>query len=155
MTGNLTLVGDEINISGNISGTGNLTIQPLTSSQSILISGSDSGSNGTLDVTSSKLSRIQDGFTNINIDGENGNGTITVAGETTFNAPVIIRSPSGSIIVNNPIIGDSVTLQGTTALNANITTANQDIVINGNTTLGNPVTLNTGTEGEIYSLMVQ
>ncbi len=59
-----------------------------------------------------------------------------------------MRSPNGTLIINSPLIGNdnaSITLNGATALSANITTNNQPIAIQGNVTLGsNPITLSTG-----------
>jgi len=94
--GSLTLSGDEINIAGNVSGTGNLTIQPLTPTQSIQIGGTDSGNTSILDITATELSLLQNGFSAIAIGGSDSSGLITVAGDVTFNDPVIVRSPVGS-----------------------------------------------------------
>jgi hypothetical protein len=98
-TGNLILQGDELNFAGNISGTGGLTIQPLTSTQAIQIGGTDSGSNSILDLTATKLNLLQNGFTSITIGDASSNGAITLAGNTTFNDPVTLQAPgeTGSI----------------------------------------------------------
>jgi len=92
--GNLILKGDEMDFGGNVSGTGNLLIEPLTPTQSIQIGGIDSDSNNILDLTSTKLSLLQNGFTSIAIGNTNNSGTITIAGDTTFSDPVTLRSNS-------------------------------------------------------------
>ncbi|WP_181357316.1 CHAT domain-containing protein [Stenomitos frigidus] len=104
--GDLTLTADEINLANTISGTGNLVLQPLSSSQSIALGAlggaSDSGT-GTLDLTSSDLTYLQNGFSSITIGRENGSGTINVAENTIFKDPTILRTPTGSIIFNGSV----------------------------------------------------
>ncbi|NER26201.1 MAG: filamentous hemagglutinin N-terminal domain-containing protein [Symploca sp. SIO1C4] len=80
-TGNLTLIGDEIDFSGQVSGTGDLFIEPSASSQSIQL--------GT------QLNQLQDGFSAIAIGREDGSGKITLSGDLTFSDPVELRSPEG------------------------------------------------------------
>ncbi|MEQ8976123.1 MAG: CHAT domain-containing protein [Coleofasciculus sp. C1-SOL-03] len=98
--GSLILTGDEINLAGTISGTGNLTIQPLTPTQSIQIGGTDSGNPSILDVTATELSLLQNGFSEIAIGGTDSSGLITLAGDVSFSDPVIWRSPVGSGSIN-------------------------------------------------------
>lgn len=98
--GSLILTGDEINLAGTISGTGNLTIQPLTPTQSIQIGGTDSGNPSILDVTATELSWLQNGFRAIAIGGTDSSGLITLAGDVSFSDPVIWRSPVGSGSIN-------------------------------------------------------
>ncbi|MEQ9239117.1 CHAT domain-containing protein, partial [Coleofasciculus sp. E2-BRE-01] len=121
-TGNLTLTGDEIDIAGTVSGTGNLIMQPLTPSQDIQLGGADSGNPGILDLTATELTQLQPGFTSITIGRTNSSGVITLAGDTQFNAPLTLQSPTGS---------GSIDTQGfnlTTPDNTSITLqANQDI----------------------------
>ncbi|NEQ67684.1 MAG: CHAT domain-containing protein [Symploca sp. SIO2D2] len=90
--GNLTLMGDEVNFTGTISGNGSLTLQAATSTQAIRIGGTDSGNTNTLDLTSAEISLLQDGFTSILITG-----AITLAGDVTFSAPVTLVNRLGSI----------------------------------------------------------
>ncbi|MEQ9549004.1 MAG: CHAT domain-containing protein [Coleofasciculus sp. G3-WIS-01] len=120
--GSLTLTGDEINLAGNVSGTGSLTIQPLTPTQSIQIGGSDSGNTSILEVTATELSLLQNGFSAIAIGRSDSSGLITVAGDVSFNYPVTLRSPVGSGSIDTT--GGTLTGEG----NASITLlANQDI----------------------------
>lgn len=107
-TGNLSLIGDEINFSGSVSGTGNLFIEPSTSSQSIQL--------GT------QLNQLQDGFSAIAIGREDGSGKITLSGDISFSDPVELRSPEN----DGSIDTTGSTLFGTD--NATITLlANQEV----------------------------
>jgi hypothetical protein len=141
-TGNISLTTDTINLSNlTVQGKGNLVLQPLNASTSI---GIGDGATGTFHLDSSELSTIQDGFNSITIGRSDNSSEVNVAENVTFNDPVTLRSPSGLINVNNTITGQgdaSITLQGTTNLNANLTTNNQNITIDDNTTLGKDSTL--------------
>ncbi|NEP61140.1 MAG: filamentous hemagglutinin N-terminal domain-containing protein, partial [Symploca sp. SIO2G7] len=131
--GNLTLIGDELDFAGTISGTGSLTLQPATSTQSIQIGGTDSGNANILDLTSAELSRLQDGFTSILITG-----AITLAGDATFSDPVTLTNSLGSINYT----GGNITGSD----NATITVqANQDITTDDITTDGQDITLESTT----------
>ncbi len=150
--GNISLTGNEINLTGGentVIGNGSILLQPRTSNRDIAING---GSNlaGSLDLTTTDLAALKNGFSSITIGRTNGNGAITVANNVTFNDPVTIRSPSGSLTLDGAIRGlddASITLNGATTLNNNITTANQNIIINGNVSLGNNAALSTGVAG--------
>ncbi|MEQ9548368.1 MAG: CHAT domain-containing protein [Coleofasciculus sp. G3-WIS-01] len=121
--GNLTLIGDELNFTGNISGTGNLTLHPLTSSQEIKLGGVDSGSNSILDLTAPELNSLQNTFTSITIGGTTSSGAITLTDDITFQTPVTLQAPVGSGSINTT--GGTITGEG----NATITLlANQDII---------------------------
>ncbi|MEQ8970344.1 MAG: CHAT domain-containing protein [Coleofasciculus sp. C1-SOL-03] len=121
--GNLTLIGDELNFTGTISGTGTLTLQPLTSSQGIQLGGADSGSNSILDLTPSELNSLQNTFTSITIGGTTSSGAITLADDITFQTPVTLQAPVGSGSINTT----AGTITGEE--NATITLlANQDII---------------------------
>jgi hypothetical protein len=146
-----TLTADEIEFNENISGGGvKLGLQPATVSRGIQI-GRNSALPGNLNLTATQLDRLQNGFGSITIGREDGSGTITIdSAGVTFNTPVTIQTGTGTITTNGAIAGlgnASVTLIGQTNLNANITTADQNITINGNTTLNNDVTLSTGSSG--------
>lgn len=132
--GNLTLIGDEIDFSGNISGTGNLIIQPLTSTQIIQLGGSDSGNSSILDLSGSELSLVQNGFSAIAIGISNSSGTITMAGDVTFNDPVTLQA--------NSINTSSFTING--ADNATLS-----LLANGDITTGDMI--NSGREITIVS----
>ncbi|NEP12466.1 MAG: CHAT domain-containing protein [Symploca sp. SIO2C1] len=95
-SGNLSLTADEINFVGDteIGGTGILQLQPLDPNLPITIGGTTTDTGLNLDSTD--LNSLQDGFSQIIIGGDNGSGTITLAGDTTFTSPVTLQSPLGS-----------------------------------------------------------
>jgi len=147
--GDISLTSDSMDFGGQVSGTGKLTLQPYSANQAIAIGANSPRGTSALDLTSKEIGSLQDGFSSITIGRLDGNGTITLEGETSFKDPITIQS-GGSIAVNNPIKGSgdaSVTLKGTTTLNNNITTVNRNITINGNVSLGNNALLSTGTGG--------
>jgi filamentous hemagglutinin family protein len=145
-TGNITLTGDEIDLNGPVSSTGAIVLEPLTANKAIALMGPHNNTDA-LDLTTTELGLLQDGFSSLTLGKTNGSGAITI-NSSSFKEPVTIQAPNGSITVNGTgIVGQdnaSITLKGATTLNADLTTNNQDITINGNTTLGNTVTLNTG-----------
>ncbi|MFB2938300.1 CHAT domain-containing protein [Aerosakkonemataceae cyanobacterium BLCC-F154] len=136
-TGNISLTSDKISFTGeanSIQGKGNLLLQPFTPSQN-------------LDISTVNFDILAEGFASITIGAENGSGVVSIPNAIAFSDPVIIQSPDGKIIVNGAITGTdnaSITLNGTTNLNADITTAEQDINLIGSVLLGKDVTLNTG-----------
>jgi CHAT domain-containing protein len=122
--GSINLSGDEINFADTVSGKGNLTLGPFTPSQAIAIGGATDSAKGTLDLLSSDITALQNGFNSITIGHADGTAAITLAGNTTFNDPVILRSPVGNGSINTT--GFTLTATGdiTLAANQNITTGN-------------------------------
>ncbi|NEP08667.1 MAG: filamentous hemagglutinin N-terminal domain-containing protein [Symploca sp. SIO2C1] len=150
INGDLSLTGNELDFAANVSGSGNLSLQPFTIGQDIQIGGIDSGDNNILDLTGAEIGLLQDGFASITIGRNDGSGAVTIDNAGVgFTDPLTIQSPNGDIAVNGTITGTgdaSVTLNGNTiGLNADIATENQFILIDGATTLGNNVTLDTDT----------
>jgi len=141
--GSLTLTGDEINIAGTVSGTGNLTIQPLTPTQSIQVGGTDSGNISILEVTATELSVLQNGFSAIAIGRSNSSGLITLVGDVTFNDSVTFQVPVGSGSINTT--GGTITGADDATL---ILQANQDIITGDIINPGRGITL-TSTLGTI------
>ncbi|AFZ27026.1 hypothetical protein Cylst_4975 [Cylindrospermum stagnale PCC 7417] len=145
----LTLTADEINLlsTGSVSGTGNLFLQPATLGQNINLAGdADSGSNS-LDLTISELATLKDGFNFITIGRSDGSGAIAI-NPNTFNDPVKIQSPNGSITATGTITGAGNAAINLTANNisiGDITTENQNITLDGNTTFTGNTTLDVGT----------
>ncbi|NEP57244.1 MAG: CHAT domain-containing protein [Symploca sp. SIO2G7] len=135
--GNLTLTGDEIDFGGNLSGTGSLTFQPLTTTQAIQIGGTNTGSSSILDLTGTELSLLQNGFTSITIGRADGSGGITLAGDVTFNDPVTLEGGTGSINHTNGSLTGADDATITLQAQQNITTGNiinpgRDITITSN-----------------------
>ncbi|MBW4695573.1 MAG: CHAT domain-containing protein [Lyngbya sp. HA4199-MV5] len=145
-SGDITLTADEINLQGALTGTNNLLLQPLSPSQPIALGGTADIGTGTLDLLFSDLTALQNGFSSITIGRSNSSGAITLAGNVTFNDPVALRSPTGSINVNAPVIADNLTLSAPTA------NLNQPITLRTNSTLsGTATTVNVGATGGVQN----
>lgn len=142
--GDVSLTANALDFVGTVSGSGNLTIQPFRTTQAITIGGSDDNGSKSLDLSTSEINALANGFNSITIGRADGTGTTTVVTDTTFKDPITIQSRSGSIVVNGAINGTdnaSVTLIGSTRLNNNITTNNQNLTIDGNVLLGQDILL--------------
>ncbi len=144
---NLILTADEINLAGgenSISSSGAIVFQTATPNRNIEIAGNGTASG--LNLTASDLNALQDGFSSITIGRAEANSLVNV-NSVTFKDPVTIQTGS-AIAVNGAIAGTgeaSITLNAPAiALNSDISTADRDISINGNTQLGANVTLSTG-----------
>ena len=155
VTGDISLIGDEINLTGgkdSIIGKAAIALKPYTNTKNISIGGADNTAADTLELTKTDIDALKNGFSSIKIGRIDGSGAIAIdAAGVTFTDPVTIQN-GGAIAVNGQITGTdnaSITLAGGTGLNANITTAKQNITINGNVFLNKDVTLNTGTGGDI------
>ncbi|HBY79869.1 MAG TPA: hypothetical protein DEG47_23335, partial [Cyanobacteria bacterium UBA11148] len=147
IVGNITLTGNEIDFTNTVFGDGELTLQPSSTAQAIALGGTDSNDDNTLDLTGDDLGFLEDGFTNLIIGRDSGTGDITLDNAIDFTDPVTLRSQDGVININAILTGTdnaSITLEGDTNLNANIITNDRNITINGDTTLGAAVTLDTG-----------
>ncbi|MCL1472804.1 filamentous hemagglutinin N-terminal domain-containing protein, partial [Argonema antarcticum] len=144
----LTLTAGEIDFGGPVSGSSTILLQPATKDSNVAIGSSIPGA---FNLTVAEIANLQDGFSNITVGREDGTGTTTVK-DVTFSDPVTIRSQSGAIAVNGPIIGTdnaSITLDSdTTTLNAGISTTGENITVGRSVLLGNDVTLSTG-KGDI------
>jgi filamentous hemagglutinin family protein len=143
---NLSLTANDINFNGganSVSGTGNLALQPGTTTQAIAINGLLPVPGFNLNAT--KLLAIRNGFSEIAIGRSDGQNAITILNNATFRDDVKIQSPFGNIAVNGSITGtnnSAITLIGATTLNNNIS-GNSNITINGNILLGKDSILNT------------
>ncbi|MBD2200605.1 CHAT domain-containing protein, partial [Calothrix parietina] len=142
---NLTLTATEINLPStlnSVTGRGNLTLLPSTTSQNITLGGAETTA---LDLTTADINALANGFNSITIGREDGNA-ITI-NSVTFKDPVTINSPI-SITVNGQITGTdnaAVTLNGDTTLNADIKIQDQPIAFK------NPVLLGTGKQINLNS----
>lgn len=114
-TGNIEITSDEINFTGDensIQGQGQIRLQPATAAQDIEIAGQDHNSGLTLNLTSGDLNRLENGFQEIIIGGNQGNGTIFLAGDIAFKDPIIIQSPRGMIASGTAFREQFYTLTG-------------------------------------------
>ncbi|NEP13893.1 MAG: CHAT domain-containing protein [Symploca sp. SIO2C1] len=140
--GNLILRGDKIDFAGNVSGTGNLTIEPLELTQSIQIGGANTDDISILDLTSDELSLLQDGFNSITIGHSEGSGAITLADDTTFNDPLTLRSRFGTGSIDTTDF--TLTAPGITLTAAdNITTGVLNLPPTDNLGVNNALIINT------------
>ncbi|HEY9606536.1 MAG TPA: CHAT domain-containing protein [Allocoleopsis sp.] len=144
--GNISLTGNGIDLIGGnntIVSNRNLLIQPFTPTQNTALGGTgDSGAN-TLDLSTSELNTLANGFNSITIGRADGSGKVTLKSDVTFNDPVTLRSPIGSGAIDTT----GYTLTG--ADNATITLlANQGITTGNIINSGRSITL-TSTNGKI------
>ncbi|OCR00767.1 hypothetical protein BCD67_23830 [Oscillatoriales cyanobacterium USR001] len=143
----LTLTAGEIDFTGPVSGTNTITLQPATPGQNIVI-GDTNNNTSALDLTTTEINALQNGFSSIAIRRTDSNGNVTIAKDTTFLDPVTIQTGTGTIAVNGNIIGidnSAIALTAPTInLNSGINTTNNSITVNGNINLGNDTDLISG-----------
>ncbi|MEG4842442.1 two-partner secretion domain-containing protein, partial [Microcoleus sp. B9-D4] len=142
----LNLTAGEIDFSGNVSGTGALTLQPATAGQNIAVGGSDNNTSA-LDLTASELNLIQNGFSSIAIGRSDSSANVSISNNITFVDPVNIKTGTGTIALDGTITGNdnsSIALKASTInLNSGINTNKNPIALNGTVTLGNDINLST------------
>lgn len=97
-TRSLTIMANEIDFNGAVSGSSNLVLQPLSAAQDITIAGT-SNTTPALDLTATELSQLQPGFNSITIGRSDGTGTITL-NPVTFQSPVTIAGGSTLVGAN-------------------------------------------------------
>ncbi|MBP0029359.1 CHAT domain-containing protein [Roseofilum sp. Guam] len=151
--GDITLIADDMSFDGSLAGTGNLTLEPFTESQNIRLGGTDTNDSNTLEISSEDIQNWQDGFQAIAVGRNTLSGTVVTEGSLTFQDPVRILT-GASQTINGTLTGNdnaSITLNAAQInLNADITTANNDINLNGAVNLGTDALLSTGTgEGNL------
>src|SRR5690606_3299705 len=117
---------------------GRLIIEPRTPNASIGIA----GGTGTLNLSSTRLDFIKDGFSEIIIGHENGSGLINVGSYTAFKDNLTLRTPTGNgdIVLAGALATGSDDAAGSITLQAgrhvllnngsSITTQGRDIVLN-------------------------
>jgi len=155
----LTLIADEINFLGganSITGTGSLVLQPFTVGLKLAIAGL-ADALGQMDITTTDLTAIKDGFTKIVFGRADGTGGIDI-NAWTFTDPVQFLSPAGGAInVLGTIMGlgnASILIDGsgaTTNLSANIITAGNSITILDSVRLLADILLDTTNGGAVTS----
>jgi filamentous hemagglutinin family protein len=136
---NILLTSDEINLTGTLTGSGSLLLQPATPAQDMVIGGVDDNFTLTQNLTAGEIAQIQDGFAQIIMGRLDSKGTLTIAGDVTFQDPVLLRSPLGRILTQN----NSFTITGVD--NARLTLEGGEGI-----TVGNLIT-----DGEDISLTSQ
>ncbi|MEG4816614.1 beta strand repeat-containing protein, partial [Microcoleus sp. K5-D4] len=142
----LNLTAGEIDLSGNVSGTGALTLQPATVGQNIAVGGIDNNTSA-LDLTASELNLIQNGFSSIAIGRSDSTAKVSIPYNLTFVDPLSIQGGTGTIALDGTLTGNdnsSIALNAATInLNYGINTNKNPIAINGTVTLSNDINLST------------
>lgn len=135
LNGNLSIVANEINFTGTQTGTGNITLKPISTNVPIEIGGTSDFVLGILELTSTDLNAFSGGtFSSLIIGHADGTGAVSVIAPVTFAQPTIVRSPLGV---------------GTVAINANITATNSLTIEAGSSiSLGNSTNI-TSTGGAL------
>lgn len=133
---NLTLNANGIDFLQAVSGTGGLVLEPFTLDRAIVLGGTVDNSSSTLDLIARDLAALQPGFDRITIGSASSRGAIILAGDTTFNAPVLLRSPVGQGLINTT----GFTLTGTNNASINLF-ANQEITTGDIINPGRAITL--------------
>jgi CHAT domain-containing protein len=120
--GVLNLVGNKIDFNGTISGSGPLNIQTITPGREIQLGGSANPA-AVLDLTTTKISQLQNGFSVITIGN---NSPITLAENLTFADPLTLSATNFTAAANAALMVDgSLTIAATQTIAAgNLTAAN-------------------------------
>jgi hypothetical protein len=130
-TNALTIAATEINFSGNVSGTGALTLKPSDTLTSMTIaSGADTGAT-VLDLTSAELALVQTGFSSVTYGR-----TDSAAGTTVTLNSTQLRAPTTSILTGNGTIAGAGNITGDIAGRAMTVSAGSSGTINLSGTLG-------------------
>jgi hypothetical protein len=101
--GNIALTGNELDFTGGanrVIGTGTILLQPLATSQNMVLGGTAYSGWGNLDLTATDLAALQNGFSSIVFGRSDSSGKISLGGNVTFNDPVTLRSPATSGSIN-------------------------------------------------------
>ncbi|PIS00687.1 MAG: hypothetical protein COT84_06180, partial [Chlamydiae bacterium CG10_big_fil_rev_8_21_14_0_10_35_9] len=144
--GDITIIANTINLAGDVQSSGVLTIQPDTVAGTI---GLGDASSGTLNLTNTELSNIQDGFSEIIFGRTDGTGAIDVRA-FTYTDPITIQSLSGTITINGALAAgtNAITLSSDSMAIDNSVTGTSTLTIQpgqASTTIG----LGTGATGTL------
>jgi filamentous hemagglutinin family protein len=129
--GTLTLIGDEINFSGLLSGR-SVTLQPLTPSRPINVGGPPVA--GALNLEQPQLNSLKPGFERVTIGAATGSGPLQVTANLSFTPELILQSPQpgGSITTTGRILkGTRITLNAPQINRGEIQTQGELNIING------------------------
>ncbi|MCL4206325.1 MAG: hypothetical protein KJ000_27905 [Pirellulaceae bacterium] len=139
-SGNIRLTSDDIAVNDTIGSSGELVLQPTTTTRSIGINDA-----GDYHLTAAEIGNLLEGFSNIRIGRTDGTHAIAV-GAASFRDSIVLSAPQpgGSIAVNGQLDtlastdSAAITLDGpgaTTTLNADIVTAGGAILISDSVVL--------------------
>ena len=141
---NVTFTGDEINFNGgagSVTGTGSIVLQSGTNGVTINV-GNAVNNAGELDLQTTDINALADGFTQITIGRNTGVQALNISA-STFNDPVVFRAGGGgTTTVAGALTGAgnaSFTITGTSAVavNAAVTTAGGNFSSAGTTFTSN------------------
>ncbi len=149
----ISITADEINLTGAVFGTGDLTLEPFTLSRDIELAGGLDAGAGFFDLTMAELTFLMDGFNSITIGRAGGTGALGFHGFTFLDDVSLITS--GAILIDGVLantggsitIGDAGNPTATVTLDvggSTITTVGDDITIHGDTVLMQDSTISTG-----------
>jgi len=142
-SGNISITTDTILMPGTISSSGNLIIQPFTASTTI---GLGVGAVGTLNLDSTELGNLTDGFSSITFGRADGTGAIDMTAFTYLD-PIIVQ-------------GESITTSGAIAAGTNDVTFNIGVASAGTLNLDSTVittgtfSINGGANNDVFNINV-
>jgi hypothetical protein len=139
--GAVSLTANEVNFGGNFAGNSTLAILPSTTARGIYLGASDNSATSVLNLTTTELGYLVDGFTAITIGGSGISGDFTSQSNLSFKDPVTFTTTGAFNLGHNLSAASSTnaafTVTGPMLWNAgNITTSSGVVTINGNLTLG-------------------
>ena len=149
----ISITADEVNLTGSVAGSGDLTLEPFTLTRSMELGGTLDAGAGFFDLTVAELSLLQDGFSSITIGRAGGTGAMGFHGFTFLDDVSLVTS--GAILIDGLLsntggsitVGDAADPTAVVTLDvggSTITTSGGDITIHGDAVLAQDTTLSTG-----------
>lgn len=133
---------DSLELTGQMTGTGILVLQPGSASRDIRLGGTTNGP-GTFEVTQAEIEQLANGWGSIFVGKNDGSGLLTLGGDTAFVDPVTLRmnGVGGRMDISHRLGGaDNASLHllsgGNITLYANIVTSGNQIELAGDVVLG-------------------
>lgn len=130
-----TLSGDEINFAATVTGTGNVVLQPSTSSLNVAVGGSAATS--ALDLTATDLAWLPSNLGGLTLGRAAGTGTLALTAATNFGAVPLTLNGGGGISQSGTLTVGALTLRSAAGINLG-TTSN---VLGAVSVLGTPTSL--------------
>lgn len=127
---------ENITLGNTVSGIGELTIRPMTTTRTIGLNGS-----GSLNLDTTEIGQLQAGFSMITIGRPDGSGTVTTNG-ASFIDNLTVLVPEGTMDIDGKLettgVASSITIEAE-ILNLNVDSALDDVIatVNGTVTIEN------------------
>ncbi|XVJ58000.1 MAG: filamentous hemagglutinin N-terminal domain-containing protein [Tepidisphaera sp.] len=163
ITANTTLVSDEIDFNGNVTGTGfTLAFETFTGGANIELGGA--GGTGALDLTSAELAFLQDGFAGLTFGDASMVGSVIVAGAITLTDATTFLVDTGNggtirlagnVTVNDVTNAATITFSGPVILEGDITVASTGVGANGDITFGDVINADAAANNRILTVNSQ